>query len=149
MYRNYRKNGNKCTDCGEPITDSATWCRSCCRRHYKEEKAKVKHERELMKKKKTPLENPDTTLCRSCMFACKKSGNVECDYITITGHSRMCFGKPCDKYRQGRLKKIYGKNLTTLKKHTKHTNTYKLLSADDDCIEVIQIGTGIIRRLKR
>lgn len=146
----YYSKGNTCADCGKLITDYATWCRSCARRHYgKAEITKARREAKLRKKNKN-LKKPDITACKSCIYSCRPGdGNVYCDYITITGHSRMCFNKECDKYINGRLKKIYGKNLTTLKKYTKNTKSYKLISSDDKKIEVIQIGTGIIRQLER
>lgn len=146
----YYSKGNTCADCGKLITDYATWCRSCARRHYgRVEVCKARREAKLRANNKKS-KKPDITDCKSCIYSCRPGdGNVYCDYITITGHSRMCFGKECDKYIKGRLEKIYGKNLTTLKKYTKNTKSYKLISSDDKKIEVIQIGTGIIRQLER
>ena len=144
----YYSKGNTCADCGKLITDYATWCRSCAVRHYNRADGGAKRKRTRAKTYKPAT---DTQRCRSCMFSCKQSSGsgVECDYITIMGRSRMCFGKECDKYRKGKLKKIYGKDLTLLRKHTKHVSTYRLISSDEDAIEVIQVGTGIIRRLER
>lgn len=102
----------KCEVCGRPIILKSSrhkWCRECAEEMNKIHRIQNKDERKRREREYRAGKDPDwwkgkETECKvkgSCMYGSQKF----CEYMTITGRSRLLDGYPIEGGRCGAFKK--------------------------------------------